>query len=267
MRVEEHTIELAEAPVFYRTADAESILYLHGVPTSSDDWPAFLERTGGLAPDLIGFGRSAKGGHLDYTPHGLEQFVERFLAALSLDQVSLVGHDWGATIALLFAQRHPDRIDRLVVIDPVPLLDGFRWGRAARIWRRPVVGELAMGSTTRWVFDRSMRRGCLRPDAWPRERLTALWEQFDQGTQRAILRLYRAAPEQWLAQAGAGLHSIRSPALVLWGEADPWIPVALGEQLVGRLPDARLERIGEAGHWPWLEQPAVLDRVAAFLTG
>jgi pimeloyl-ACP methyl ester carboxylesterase len=61
VRVDEHTIEVAGAPVFYRSAPNPAgapPLYLHGVPTSSDDWVTLLARTGGVAPDLIGFGRS-----------------------------------------------------------------------------------------------------------------------------------------------------------------------------------------------------------------
>ena len=86
MRVDEHTINIDESPVFYRSS-AETpdvpVLYLHGIPTSSDDWVEFLERTGGIAPDLMGFGRSGKGGHLDYSLAGLTGFVERFLAELA----------------------------------------------------------------------------------------------------------------------------------------------------------------------------------------
>ena len=55
------------------------MLYLHGVPTSSDDWVAFLERTGGLAPDLPGFGRTGKRGDGDFTMPGYDRFVEAFL--------------------------------------------------------------------------------------------------------------------------------------------------------------------------------------------
>ena len=70
--VDEQTIELAGSPVFFRAAPARGApaVYLHGIPTSSDDWLGFLAATGGLAPDLIGFGRSGKGGQLDYTIDG-----------------------------------------------------------------------------------------------------------------------------------------------------------------------------------------------------
>ncbi len=270
MRVDEHTIQVAGSPVFYRTAPAPGVwtLYLHGVPTSSDDWVAFLERTGGIAPDLIGFGRSGKGGHLDYSIEGLAAFVGDFVDELGVDRVQLVLHDWGAAGGLVFAQRHPERVARIVLCNALPLLEGFHWHRLARLWRRPLVGELVMGSTTRWLLARALRRGCVSPDAWPAERIAAVWDQFDQGTQRAILRLHRSADEQRLAVTGAGcLPALDAPALVIWGDRDPWLPGELAVAYASRLPHATAERIPDAGHWPWLDQPEVVERVAAFLEG
>jgi pimeloyl-ACP methyl ester carboxylesterase len=267
LRVDEHTFELAGAPIYYRSAQASDPrpLYLHGVPTSSDDWTGFLERTGGLAPDLIGFGRSSKAGHLDYTIEGLADYLGQLLGALAVERVSLVLHDWGAAAGLAFAQRHPQRIERIVLINALPLLDGFRWHRVARLWRLPVLGELAMGSTTRRLLGRTLRQGAINPDAWPAERVASVYDQFDQGTQRAILRLYRSADEQALAQAGRDLHSLTMPTLIIWGQRDPWLAPHLGEAYAGALPNASLVPVANAGHWPWLDEPAVIDRVADFL--
>jgi pimeloyl-ACP methyl ester carboxylesterase len=269
VRVDEHTITLDQAPYFYRSAPSPGAptLYLHGVPTSADDWTAFLERTGGIAPDLPGFGRSSKGGHLDYSPAGHAGFIERLLDARSVDRVKLVAHDWGAAGGLLFAQRHPDRVERIVLLNAVPLLGGWRWHGLARLWRRPVLGELVMGSTGRWLLVRGLRRGSVRADAWSAERLRAVWEQFDQGTQRAILRLHRSTDEHGLAELGAELARLNAPTLVVWGECDPWLEPALADAYVARIRGARAERIADAGHWPWLDQPAVIGRVTGFVEG
>ena len=212
MSVDEHTIELAGSPAFYRTAPAPGVpaLYVHGVPTSSDDWISFLERSGGIAPDLIGFGRSGKGGNLDYTIGGLTDFLERLLEHLGIDRVKLVVHDWGAAVGLAFAQRNPERIERIVLINGVPVFpaQGVRWHRLARLWVRPWIGELVMGATTRGVLARTLRSGTADPNAWPDARIASIWKQFDQGTQRAILRLYRVGRRN---RARAHRRSARPP--------------------------------------------------------
>ena len=267
MQVAEHTIELAGAPVFYRSTEAEvaPLLYLHGCPTSSDDWISLLEQTGGIAPDLVGFGRSGKAANLDYTLAGLANFIELFLDRLEIESVAIVAHDWGAGGGLVLAQRRPELVRRLVLVDALPLLDGYRWHRLARIWRRPAIGELAMGATSRAVFRRILRRGYADPGALPRARFEAIWGQFDQGTQRAVLRLHRSAPEHLLAAAGAGLQKLSMPTLVIWGERDPWFEPAFADRYRERLRNAEVWRIEDAGHWPWLERPGVVERIAEFV--
>jgi pimeloyl-ACP methyl ester carboxylesterase len=268
VRVDEDTIEVAGAPVFYRSAPSSADappLYLHGLPTSSDDWTGLLERSGGVAPDLIGFGRSGKAGNLDYTLGGLAEFLERLLGILGISRVRLAAHDWGAGAGLVFAQRYPERVERLVLCDPLPLTGGFHWHRVARLLRSPGIGELLMGSVPRWLLAR-MLRGASSATAFSDERVRSIWNQFDQGTQRAVLRLHRATGEQELAAAGGSLERLAVPALVVWGEEDPWFPAPLADAFAERLPRASVHRVAGAGHWPWLEQPAVADQIVEFLS-
>jgi pimeloyl-ACP methyl ester carboxylesterase len=265
-------------PVFWREAPAAGELaqapplYVHGVPTSSDEWLRFLERTGGLAPDLLGFGRSGKPEYLDYTIEGYADFLERYLELAGVSgqegepaRVSLVVHDWGS-VGLAFAQRHPDRIARLVVINAVPFLPGYRWHRVARIWRTPVLGEIAMGTTTRPVLRFISREANATPGPMPDSFLDSVLAHFDQGTQRAILRLYRSSPPPVLAEAGARLGTLTMPSLVVWGLADPYIPSRFGRAYAQALPDSELVELADAGHWPAIDRPDVIERVASFLS-
>jgi pimeloyl-ACP methyl ester carboxylesterase len=271
VRVAEHTTTIDHIPVFYRNAEEPGsaglspVLYLHEALTSSDDLVPFLERTGGVAPDLIGFGRSGKGGHLDYTPQGLLDFVQRFLADQALDRVRVVGHGWGGALGLMLAQQQPRLVERLAVIDPVPLLPGFVWPRLVRLWRRPVIGELIMGSTSKRLLSKHLRRGTVKPDAWTADRLAAVWDQFDQGTQRALIRLHRAADEAQRVKLGAHLASITAPVQIVWGEADPWLEPRYADAYAALLPRVEVERVAGAGHWPWLDQPRGVDLVVDFL--
>jgi pimeloyl-ACP methyl ester carboxylesterase len=266
--VDEHTIELAGGPVFYRSAPAEGPcpLYLHSVPTSADDWTEFLELSGGLAVDLLGFGRSSKAGNLKYTLPAYTDFVETFLRATDTGSVALVGHGWGAAVGLAFAQRHPERVETIVLIDAIPLLEGFRWPSIAQWWRRWGFGELIMGSVNHRWLARTLRSGAASPQAWTDEHVAAVYDQFDQGTQRAILRLHRSIDVFGLSAAGADLSELWAPTLVLWGERDPWLDPAFGEAYARRLPRARFEPVPGAGHWPWLDQPGLVERVTGFLS-
>ena len=247
---------MGEAEVVWQEAPGRPVLYLHGVPTDGDDWQPFLERTGGFAPDLPGFGRSSKRGDLDFTMEGLGRFAEAFADARGLDRLSLVMHDWGAA-GLLFAMRAPERIERIVLINAVPLLPGYRWHRTARMWRRRFVGEVLMGFTSERTLARAV------PDLKPRARVVA--HRFDQGTQRAVLQLYRSAPEDALARAGEQLSRVTCPALVVWGDDDPYIPPAFAHAYADALPNATAEVVSGAGHWPWLQRPELVQTVADFL--
>jgi pimeloyl-ACP methyl ester carboxylesterase len=267
VQVSDQLAQLDGLPVFWHGAPSQGTptLYLHGVPTSSDEWLPFLERTGGLAPDLPGFGRSGKPGYLRYTIDEYADFIERFLDMVEVERVRMVVHDWGA-IGLAFAQAHPGRIERLVVTNAVPFLPGYRWHRTARVWRTPVLGELAMGATTRLTLRLATRDSNATPGPLPNEWIDSTLRYFDQGTQRAILRLYRSSPSDTLARAGERLSTLSMPALVIWGTRDPYIPARFAADYARVLPDAELVELPDAGHWWWLDRPDAIDRLIEFLS-
>lgn len=265
--VSENRGELDGLPIFWRSAPhaGEVVpVYLHGVPTSSADWVPFLERSGGLAPDLPGFGRSGKTGSRAYTMAEFDAFVERFLDELGAQQISLLVHDWGA-IGLLFAQRFPERIARLVVMNAVPLMPGYRWHRTARMWRTAGLGELVMGTINRFTLRVTSRESNATPGPMPDAWIKGVMDHFDQGTQRAILRLYRSSPPDALAAAGAKLDELDVPTLVAWGLRDPYIPPEFATRYA-ELLKGELFEMPDAGHWPWYDRPDLIERVAAFMS-
>ena len=266
--ISEHTNEVAGVEVFWRRGEPDAasapVVYVHGVPTHSEDWLPFLAQTGGVALDLPGFGRSGKPNDFDYSIAGYDRFLEAFLDTLGIGRFSLVVHDWGA-VGLATAQRLHDRIERLVVLPSVPLLAGYEWHRIARLWRKPVIGELTMGFTTRLGFKHLSKEANTTPGPLPGPMLDYTWKHFDHGTQRAILKLYRASAPEVLEAAGRNLGHIAAPALVLWPGADPFLGPELGPAYAEALGNAELETLEDAGHWPWLDRPELVARVADFL--
>src|SRR3954466_1098268 len=257
MSTVEKTREIAGTSTLWREAPARTaapVLYVHGVPTDGDDWRPFLEHTGGYAPDLPGFGRSGKEAHFDYSIDGYSTWLRAYVDELGLDRFAPVVHDWGA-VGLALAQALPERVERLVVMNAVPLLPGYTWHRGARLWRTPLAGEMAMGFT----FRRQLRSGGV-PD------VDRVYERFDHGTQRAILKLYRSAPPAKLAAAGERLGEIKARALVTWGVPDPFIPAEFAQRYADALGgESRVELLDGAGHWSWDGRPETVDLVTGFL--
>jgi pimeloyl-ACP methyl ester carboxylesterase len=267
----EREADVAGVPVLWREAEpppgAETapVLYLHGYPTDGEDFLPFLAHTGGLAPDLPGFGRSGKAASFAYSIEGYADFLEGFVDHLGLARFSLVMHDWGG-VGLALAQRRPQAIERLVIFNCVPLLPGYRWHRWARMWRTRVVGEFAMGLTTRFALRRALREAFVTRGPAFDELVDRAWSHFGHATQRAALRLYRSAPPEALERAGARLGELAAPALIAWGERDPYITTdfahAYAEALGG---PAHVEIVTDAGHWPWVDRPELVEQVASFL--
>jgi pimeloyl-ACP methyl ester carboxylesterase len=225
------------------------VLYVHGVPDSAVMWTPFLERTGGIAVDLPGFGESGKPAGWPYSLEGYAAFLPAFLDHLGIDRVRLVAHDWGG-VALTLGER----IERLAAIDVLPLLPGHRWPWIARVWRTPVLGELAMGFTGGTLLR--------RVGGLSREHADTILRYFDHGTQRAILKLYRSAREN-----RAALDAVTAPALVVWGARDRHLGPAWAERIAAELGgETSVEIVPEAGHWPWLDRSEILQMVHEFIS-
>lgn len=269
--IEHAVVHVEGVRTFYRhrRGSGPPTVFVHGNPTDSEDFEPFMNRLEGpaVALDLPGWGCSEAPDpdRFDYSMWGLARFVERFREALGIGEHSLVVHDWGA-VGLIAAQRRPQRLRRLVVINAVPLLPGYRWHWVARrAWRVPVLGEIANATTTRTSLRLLSRRG--GGGGLPAALVDRVWATWPRGSRREpILRLYRSADPDRLAAAGERLGELECPALVLWGTGDPYLPLRFGRAYAQRLA-AELVELEGAGHWPWLDRPEAVDRVTSFLSG
>jgi pimeloyl-ACP methyl ester carboxylesterase len=274
VRVVPSTIEEAElridgVRVFYRRVpgDGTPTVYCHGNPTHGEDWLPFLERGGpAIAIDMPGWGRSDRPdpARFDYSMYGLSAFLERCLDELGVSRRKLVVHDWGG-LALIGAQRRPEVVEKLAVINAVPLLPGYRWHWVAQIWRRRGLGEFANATTTRSSMGLLMRQASGDRRPMPKQFVDATWRHWDRGTQQATLALYRHADPDRLAAAGRDLSRITCPSLVLWGDRDPYLPAKFAAAYAYALSSSRLELIEGAGHWPWIDDARAIDDVLDFL--
>jgi len=270
--IEESFVEVDGVRVFVRRirgGGAPSV-FIHGNPTHSEDWLPFLERmrAPAIAFDLPGWGASDTPDprEFDYTMHGLAAFVGRCLDALGVERYQLVVHDWGV-IGLITAQAAPERVERLVIFNTVPLLPGYRWHPLARYgWRVPVIGEAANLLARRWVLW-LVARVETRFAMLHGELVDTIWRHWRRGFWRPMLILYRSGDPEALAAAGVQLGELRCPALVIAAHRDPYTAGSFGLIYAERLPNAELVELDDAGHWPWIDRPDVIPRVIEFLEG
>jgi haloalkane dehalogenase len=268
--ITERTVTVDGIEVFVRERGGEGTpaVFVHGNPTSSSDWIPFLERMSGpaLAFDLPGFGRSARPDPnlFDHSFGAYVDFTERLLDELIGGPYALVVHDWGG-LAVAAAQRHPGRVRRLVSMNTVTFNPDYEWHWIARIWRRRWLGEIFNAMNTKFAAAQTMRLARAGRRPVPKAMIDDVWSHWDKGMSRAVLALYRSADPEVLAAAVPRLGELTCPALVLWGTDDPYIGVEQGEWYARALPNAELELVEDAGHWLWLDQPRVIDRVVGYL--
>jgi pimeloyl-ACP methyl ester carboxylesterase len=267
--IETGELRIDGVSVFYRRVAGEGtpVVYCHGNPTHGEEWVPFLERGGpAVAIDMPGWGRSAKPDprRFDYSMYGLSAFLERCLEELGVERRKLVVHDWGA-LALIGAQRRPGLVERLVVIDAVPLLPGYRWHWIARLWRRRPLGEFLNATTTRASMALLLRQARGDRGPMPPEFVEMIWSHWDKGTRDATLALYRHADPDLLAAAGSELGRLECPALVLWADRDAYLPLRFGQAYADVFPNAELMVARGAGHWPLVDDPALVDRIYDFV--
>jgi haloalkane dehalogenase len=107
---------------YLEAGEGEVVLFLHGNPSAAYLWrnviPHVIEGHSAIAPDLIGMGHSGKP-KIDYTYADHARYLDAFVEALGLNEITLVGHDWGAALAWDYARRHPEKVVRLAFMEGV----------------------------------------------------------------------------------------------------------------------------------------------------
>ncbi|OAT66326.1 alpha/beta hydrolase [Mycobacteroides immunogenum] len=247
-----------------------TLLFLHGNPTWSFDYRRVVESLKQefrcVAVDYPGFGLSAAAPGYRYLPADHAQVIERFVAALGLNGITLVGHDWGGPIGLAAVQRHPGIFDRLVltntwawpVSDPVVQLMSHVLGNP--------IGRLLIRRLNLFVnLMIPIGHRLAKPTA---EQMAHYQKALDSPARReasAVFPREITSSRAFLAEIEAGLTGIAAlPALIIWGDAD----FAFGDKELRRwertFTDHKTVIVEGAGHFVPSDAP---EQFAAAIRG
>ncbi|WP_421935136.1 haloalkane dehalogenase [Pelagibius sp.] len=286
-QAEKRTVELPAARMAYVEAgdrEGRPVLFLHGIPTSSYLWRNVLPLVAApgrrlIAIDFVGFGDSqGEGFGVAQQADHLAAFVER----LDLKDVTLVTHDWGAGIGLIWASRHPERLRAFASMEgalpPVyPRPDLASFGKAAPLFTRlrdAESGPQAVLEDNVWVetiLPASVIKP-LGPEAFaayrapfptPESRRPILDMTMSLpigGEPAAVVAAYEEAAAWWLE---TGL-----PKLVLYADPGRLQPKALADWAAQNLKNVTTQPVGPGLHFIQEDSPEAIGRALdAWLAG
>jgi pyruvate dehydrogenase E2 component (dihydrolipoamide acetyltransferase) len=265
---EEQVVDVGGVATHYLIAGpagAPKVVFVHGLGGSYETWslnlPAFAEGFRICALDLAGAGSSDKPA-MDYSIPAMAEFLGRFLDSLGGDwqRVSIVGHSLGGAIALAFASRHPERVERLVLVDSAGLgteingevLDLIRAEPSMEGIRTELTHFFAHQGLVQQALVEQLYQQRLQPGA--REAMLATTDAAFGGNHQHI-------------DLRETLAALNDNALVVWGSEDSVIPVAHARE-ASRTPGSRVDVFDACGHCPHIEKAEAFNQLAlSFLKG
>lgn len=240
------------------------VVLLHGSGPGVTAWanwrftmPALAERRRVIAPDLLGFGYTARPEGTEYT---LEAWVGHLLALLDelgLERVDLLGNSFGGGLALRFARDHPDRVARLILMGSVgiefELTEGLDlvWGYTPSLEGMRELLHLFVHDDS--LINEELVRSRYEASA-VEEIATSYAEMFPAPRQEGITRL--ATPESDIA-------SIDKSTLIIHGREDRVIPHSNSQRLFELIASSDLHMFGQCGHWTQIEHAQRFNRLVA----
>ncbi|HEY1833271.1 MAG TPA: alpha/beta fold hydrolase [Solirubrobacteraceae bacterium] len=276
---EEWEIQLHGRRVIYRVAGSgPPVVLIHGMLNSSIHWRTvarrLAERYTVIAPDLIGHGDSAapRG---DYSLGAHAASIRDLLAAIGVEQATIVGHSLGGGVAMQFFYQFPQRVERLALISSGGL--GREVGPMLRSAALPgVSGLLSLTIHPRvlgalWGTGARMRERGIGAGEYVQAIARALRPLQNADARQAFLHTLRAVIDFRGQRVSATdrLYLLESvPTLIVWGERDHTIPLEHGRSAHEAIPGSHFRTLAKAAHFPHLDDPdgvaeALLEFIAA----
>jgi pimeloyl-ACP methyl ester carboxylesterase len=283
--------DIDKVRLHYVTAGkGELIMFLHGFPEFWYAWRTQLVEFGqdyqAVAPDMRGYNLSSK-------PTDVEQYRIKYLIEdvrglaehLGHKKFILVAHDWGGGVAWPFAMRHPEYLEKLIIINaphPVTFVRELRDNPAQRkasqyilVHRTPEAEDILARDDYTLLVNSLLKDGTERGYFTEKDRKAYIGAWSRPGALTGGLNYYRAAhlgsftgESDDVLVADPSLFTIAVPTLVIWGEKDRWLLTGNLEGLEKYVPNLVIKRIPDGSHWVIHEKPArVNSYIREFIEG
>jgi pimeloyl-ACP methyl ester carboxylesterase len=248
---------------YLEAGSGPALILLHGLGGDASNWSANISALSKshrvVVPDQIGFGRSDKP-LINYRVGTLVDFLDGFMKELKIDRASLVGNSLGGWTAAAFALAHPEKVDRLILVDAA----GYSLDKN--------VDPKSLG-----LLNPSTREGILQvlSVVFYNKEMFANPALADQFFAHKVAAGDGYTIQRFIDSVVAGLDMldntatrIKQPTLIVWGRQDALVPLSVGERYHKDIAGSQLLVIDKCGHVPQLEQSAQFNEgVLRFLAG
>lgn len=213
----------------------EPVILLHGLAGSSKWWSnnvqALARQFQVYVLDITGFGR--RRGSQRFMLETASRYLAGWMDQVDIERAHLIGHSMGGFIAADLAAEHPERVDRLVLVDAALFPTGFGVTRSLRgLWR----GARKLPPKFVPILTADLLRS-------------------------GPVTVLKTGHEVLTTDIRSQLNRITSPTLVIWGEHDTVVPLEIGQYLNQQIPDSDFHVISSAGHNPMWDRPEDFNRL------
>lgn len=250
-----HYVEAGSGPV---------VILLHGLGGNTTNWvlntKVLAEKYRVIVPDQVGFGRSDKP-FINYRIATYVDFLDRLYKELKIERASLVGNSMGGWVAASYALAHPEKVERLVLVDAAGFAPPADFDVRQLSALNPTTREGMKQLATLVFYNKQLFTSDAAIDLMLTQRLTAGDGYTIQQLTESIARR-----EDMLDNR---LSAIKQPTLIIWGRNDGLTPLAqYGERFKKEIPGSQLLVFDQCGHVPQFEKPAEFNAaVLKFLAG
>ncbi len=215
-----------------------------------------------IAPDNPVFGLSTRPSRQLEVVEATAGFVESFMDAMQIDGASIAGLSLGGFAAARFAAEHPDRVERLALIDSAGFGRDLPWG--FRLSSLPVL-KYVLTRPQRWAHERFfetvevIRPGAEHNDAYLEYAFNVTQTEGHAQALRLNMPVFAGIRGQRNLLSDDELSSIRAKTLVIWGQDDKFFPLEHAHRAAANIPNSRLEVLPDCGHVSLLDQPEMVN--------
>ncbi len=269
----DHFMEVNGYNIHYReVGKGPTIVLCHGIFSSLQTWDGWIADLKSnyrvIALDMPGYGLTGGPKDIDnFSEQNMVNTFARFVDQLGLKHFDLVGNSMGGYVAATYAANYPDRVDRLILLDPfgypqsTPWLLSLATFPPVEFMGRYILPPVIITMNLRWTYGDPRR--ITDQNAYRYVRMSQR-----EGAKAIYVKTLEIVKKQAHTEKPLPFYRIKAPTLLMWGAKDPWVPRKIAQKWLNDVPESKLIVYPGVGHIPMEEIPqTTVTDAEAFLSG